>query len=534
MTKALFHGTGMLFRFYLRRDRTVIAAWLVITTALTVGMAASFPVLFPTEQERQALAATMRNPAVTAMVGPAYSLDNYHYGAMIAHEMLLFTAVAAGIMSILLVLRHTRQDEESGRLEMVRSLPVGRLANTAAALGVAACADAGLAVSAAAGLAALGIETVDFYGSLLYGAVLGAAGLFFAAATALIAQVTQGARAASGISFAVLGGSYLVRAAGDVSSEALALASPLGLILRSQVYVHNRWWPIGVLLLVTAAVAVLALCLNGLRDLGAGLIPERAGRSHAGRWLAGPLGLTLRLQRTSLIAWSAAMFVVGASYGSVFGDIETFFASSELMQRFLPPADGSALTEQFVAVIILVQGMIGTVPPLLTVLRLNAEERANRTEPVLSGAVSRHALLGRYILVAACAAALLQFLSALGFWLASRAVLSEPLPLESIFGASFAYVPAVLFFVGLGAVCVGMMPRAAVLVWLYLGYSFLVMYLGAPLRFPGWLKLLTPFGYVPALPVEPMDWKAAAVLTALAVLLAAMGMAAYRRRDVHG
>ncbi len=46
-----------------------------------------------------------------------------------AHQMLLLTAMAVGIMSILLVTRHTRADEEDGRIEMIRSLPAGRLAN---------------------------------------------------------------------------------------------------------------------------------------------------------------------------------------------------------------------------------------------------------------------------------------------------------------------------------------------------------------------------------------------------------------------
>ncbi|MDQ7862150.1 hypothetical protein RCO48_17630 [Peribacillus frigoritolerans] len=39
---------------------------------------------------------------------------------MMAHQMLLLTAMAVGIMSILLVTRHTRADEEDGRIEMIR------------------------------------------------------------------------------------------------------------------------------------------------------------------------------------------------------------------------------------------------------------------------------------------------------------------------------------------------------------------------------------------------------------------------------
>lgn len=76
----------------------------------------------------------MRNPAVTAMFGHGYGLDNYTFGAIMAHQMLLFTALAVAIMSILTVIRHTRGDEDSGRIEMLRSLPVGRLSNLSATL----------------------------------------------------------------------------------------------------------------------------------------------------------------------------------------------------------------------------------------------------------------------------------------------------------------------------------------------------------------------------------------------------------------
>ena len=51
-------------------------------------------------------------------VGPGYGLDNYNNGAMMAHFMLLFAAVAS-MMGILLTLPHTREDEEDGRTEMI-------------------------------------------------------------------------------------------------------------------------------------------------------------------------------------------------------------------------------------------------------------------------------------------------------------------------------------------------------------------------------------------------------------------------------
>src|SRR5690606_30753103 len=89
----------------------------------------SFTTIYVSEQERQVMAETMKNPAMTAMVGIGYGIDDYTIGAMMAHQMLLITAIVIGIMNILFVVRHTRADEEDGRIEMIRSLPVGRLSN---------------------------------------------------------------------------------------------------------------------------------------------------------------------------------------------------------------------------------------------------------------------------------------------------------------------------------------------------------------------------------------------------------------------
>lgn len=239
MARELFQYTGKLARFIVRRDRARLPIWIVSILAITLAVAAAFPDLYSSEIERQAIAETMRNPAMTSMLGPAYGIDNYHAGAMMAHQMLLFTALAVAIMSIMLVTRHTRGDEERGRIEMIRSLPVGRLAGLGSTLAVLLVANLVLGLVIGLGLFALGIESMDFNGSLLYGSVLGVTGVFFAATTAFFAQLAETSRGTLGYSFAFLGAMYILRAAGDIGSEWLSLVSPLGLVLRAQVYVNN-------------------------------------------------------------------------------------------------------------------------------------------------------------------------------------------------------------------------------------------------------------------------------------------------------
>ncbi|WP_367281329.1 ABC transporter permease [Planococcus shenhongbingii] len=302
MDKSLFDETGTLMRFIWRRDRIRIPVWLLSFVIATMLTAIAFKDLYQNAAERQAIAETMKNPAMTAMVGPGYGLDNYTVGAMMAHQMLLMTAVVVGLMSILLVARHTRSDEEDGRLELIRSLPVGRLSNLQSVLLVMFGVNVLLAAATGSGLYVLGIASMDLEGSLLYGSALGATGLIFSAITAVFAQLSQNSRSTISLSIAVLLFAYAVRAIGDIGNEALSWTSPLGWILRSEVYVQNIWWPIWLTVAAAFLLSLLALYLNSIRDLGSGFLPARTGKSHASPILQSPLGLAIRLQRTGLIA----------------------------------------------------------------------------------------------------------------------------------------------------------------------------------------------------------------------------------------
>ena len=532
MKASFFHNSGRLTRLIFRRDRLRISLWLLIITALTMITAFAYTNLFTTQQEIMIYAETMRNPAMTAMMGPGYGLDNYTYGAMMAHTMLVLTALAVAIMNIFLVARHTRRDEESGRIEMIRSLPVGRLSNLTATTLASFTVNILLALLTGIGLFLLGIESMDLQGSLLYGASLGVAGIFFAAVTALFVQLTANTRNAIGYAVIFLGISYLVRALGDVSSEALSLLSPLGLITRTQVFVNNYWWPL--LLTVAAALAITALAfkLNSLRDLEAGLLPARSGRKTASSWLKNPLGLALKLQRTSLIAWAAGLFILGASYGSVFGDVDAFLESVEMYREIFIIAEDIPFVEQFIATLMSVIALIATAPALIMILKVKSEEKASRIEHLLSRAVSRKQVMGSYLLISLAASLIMLLLSAAGMWTAAAAVMADPVPLSLFLKSALVYLPAIWALIGLTVLIIGYKPGAALFSWIYLGYSFLVIYLGEMLQIPDWLSGLTPYGYVPKIPIEEINIPALIILTIISIILMAAGFRGYRQRDI--
>ncbi|WP_096202277.1 ABC transporter permease [Bacillus sp. FJAT-45350] len=526
--------TGSMIRFIVRRDRIRITTWLIALIAITVITASAFTGLYQSDAERQAIAETMKNPAMIAMVGPGYGLDDYTEGPMMAHQMLLFTAIVVAIMSILLVTRHTREEEEEGRVELVRSLPVGRLANISATIIVLFSINTLLAIMIGFGLFSLQLESMDLAGSLLYGAALGATGFFFTSITSLFAQLSENSRGTIGFSFAVLGGAYLIRAVGDVSNEALSWLSPLGWIVKSEVYVNNYWWPIILTIVFSIILAGIALKLNEIRDVGSGFLAAKPGKKYASPLLQSPIGLAFRLQRTSIISWAIGMFVLGLTYGSVLGDLESFFANNEMLQNMLTPVEGYSLTEQFLTMLMAVISMMCTVPALLFMLKLRSEEKKNRTENLLTRAVSRNKLIGSYLFLSVSFGFVMLFLALLGLWSAGSLVMEEAISFTVIFKAAMIYLPAIWIMTGITVLLIGVFPKLINISWLYLGYSFLVVYLGGLLDFPDWLGMLSPFGHVPQYPVEEISIVKLFIITSIAIALCIVGFTSYKNRDLEG
>ncbi|MGJ9460558.1 ABC transporter permease [Oceanobacillus sp. CF4.6] len=530
----LFKNTGRLSRFIFRENRIRIPIWFISLSGITIVIALAFIDLYQNDGERQAMAETMRNPAMTAMVGQGYGLDNYTVGAMMAHQMLLFTAITVAIMSILLVTRHTRAEEEDGRIEMIRSLPSGRLSNLASAIIAVSVTNVLLALITGFGMYALGIESMDLEGSLLYGASLGATGILFTSLTAVFAQLSESSRGTISLSLTVLGLAYLIRAIGDVGNETLSWFSPLGWTLGTEVYVNNYWWPVLLLLVVSFVLTILAFYLNAIRDLNSGFLPSKAGRRNASVFLQSPIGLSFRLQRTTIFAWAVGMFAIGISYGSVLGDLESFMEDIEMMQQLVKPVEGFSLTEQFITMLMAIMSMISTVPALMVAMKIKSEENKNRTEHLLTRSVSRRRLMGSYYILSVATSFIMQFLAVFGLWLAGSAVMEEQITFGTMFSAGMVYLPAIWVMIGVAVLLVGFAPKFTGLLWLYLIYSFIVVYLGDLLQFPAWLSNLSAFGHVPQIPVEDMDFLSVTILMIIAISVSVAGFVGYNRRDIAG
>ena len=500
----LFKRSFQLFKLTIRRDRIRASIWIFALEFFTLIITGSFQNLYPDQQDRDAMAVTMENPAMVAMVGEG-DLDNYTIGAMSAHQMVLITAVFVGIMSILLFVRHTRTDEEEGRVELIRALPVGRLATLHATTMYVVFVNVVLAVLVAIGLMVQPIESLGIEGALLYGATLGGTGICFTAVTALFTQLSDSSRGATGWSIGLLLFFYVLRAIGDIGSEALSLFSPLGWTTKTMIFTENHWWPIFLMLAFSFVVLLLAYRLNAKRDLEAGLFPSKPGKARASNNLLSPFGLAFRLQRTAFISWAVGMLLLGISYGSVLGDLDSFFQGNEMVEKILVQEEGYSIAEQFISIIMTVMGMIATIPALISMNKLYGEEKKSRLELLYAKPVSRKTMMGSYLLVAVINAFVSVILAGIGLWAAGSTVMDDPVSFGTMIGASLAYIPAMFVMIGLSALLIGLKPNVVSLTWVYLVYSFIIVYMGNLFQLDEWFSNVTPFGHVSQLPVDEFE-----------------------------
>ncbi|MEW2808727.1 ABC transporter permease [Streptomyces massasporeus] len=515
-------GTGTLLRFALRRDRLMIPVWIAVNALMVLSMPGTLEGLYGTPAERADLLRQMEtNSSLRAMVGPVFG-DSL--GALTAWRVGIYAGALAAVMSLLVVVRHTRDEEESGRQELVASGMVGRRASLTAALLAAAVANGVLALLVTAGLAGQGTT-----GALALGLGIAAVGMVFATMAAIVAQLTESARLARGLTAAVLGAAFVLRAAGDSAasdgSSVLTWLSPLGWLENLRPYASERWWVLALLAGAVALQGAVAYALAGRRDLGMSFLPTRPGPASGRLGSAG--ALAWRLQRGGVLGWSIGFFLAGVVYGGMTDGAADLVGDNENARRVFERMGGqSGLTDAFLASMVGMLGLIAALYIVASVLRLHGEEASGRAEPVLANAVGRVRWAAGHLVIAFGGAALIMLLAGLGF------AVGYGKQTGPILAACLVQLPAVWVVGGLAVLLHGVLPRAALAAWGVAGAVLLIGWVGPALDAPRAVLDVSPFGHLPKLPGGSMQWGPVAVLTGVTVVLVAAGLAGLRRRDM--
>ncbi len=525
-------GTGSLMRLAVRRDRVILAAFVGVLVLSVAASAYATIELYPdAAAQAQAVAAINGATSTLALYGPIH--DQTSLGALSTFKVGMMGAVAVCVLTLFLVVRHTRTEEETGRLELLGGTVVGRHAPLTAGLVVAGAAAFVSGLGTAVGLIAVGLPVG---GSILMGLGYACLGLAFASIAGLAAQLVRSARTASGIAVAVLGASYLLRAVGDASSGKglawISWPSPLGLWHATRPYAGDRWWILSLLVALSAAVIAAAYSLGARRDFGSGLLPERAGRADAAPTLRSPLALGWRLQRGSLAAWSVAFAIVGLVVGGLASNAGDFLTSPQAKEFIAKLGGAQTLTDAFLSVELGFAGVFAAVFGMQAVMRLRSEEAALRGEPVLAAPVTRMRWAWSYLTVALGGTLILLLVLGLAAGSVRAAQAGELDQFGRMVVAALVRLPAVWVMIGIALALFGVAPRWMALGWVILVGFLLLGELGPLFGLSPRVMDISPFSHIPRLPgggltATPLLW-----LTAAAALLIVIGLVGFRRRDV--
>jgi ABC-2 type transport system permease protein len=515
----------------LARRSTVVMA--VLAGGLPAFVAVEYRDTFSGAIGVSSLTGLAENPAIRTLFGRPVALDDP--GGFAVWRTGTVLAVLVGTWAVLTATRLTRGEEAAGRWDLLLSGRVRLRFLVASALVVLVLATALVGAAVTAGLLLAGTETT---GALLFGALVAGIGMVGAALGTVAAQLLPERGAASGLGLAVLLAGLLVRMVAD-GLPALGWAqwvTPFGLMTRVEPYAADRWFPLIVLGVGIVVLALAAVGLAGRRDTGAGLIGGRDVHRSGTSLLGSVPALAVRRLGRPLMGWGIGVGLYFLLIGLLAKTMIDFLRDNPAFAELASAAGFSRLAS--------VQGYVAALFSLLAIpvgafaasrlAATAADETAGRLALLLSLPVARARWAATEAAATAVSCAVLAAVAGLTTWAGARAVGADLGVGEALAGA-LSVVPVALLCLGAALVALGWIPHAVLpLGVLPAAGGYLLLLFAESFRWPGWVRGLSPFDHLAAVPAERMDVGGALGMVAVALLLAVLGLAGYGRRDLRG
>lgn len=540
----MFAGTKTLIGLILRRDRVKLPLWII---GITTSLIAMVPVLRDVYGDEASLTTLYQtfslNPAGLFLTGP---MDAPNFGALMTIETILWWGLAIAFMNTLLVVRHTRQNEEIGAQELILSGQVHRGTSLIAVLIIAFLANALIAVGIGAGMAALETSLWTTDQAWLYGLAMGLFGFAWAAIAAVIAQLVESARSANGILAGLIGVAFLLRGIGDFMGTAnadgvlqptwLSWLSPFGWLQATRPLTFPEWWPLivpGIFVVVAGSVAFFLL---SKRDVGAGILPARKGRARASRFLATPLGLTWHLQKNIFIGWLIGIVAMVVTIGVLVPEMTHVYESSENMKTLIAAMGGTgAIIPAFLSAMLSIVVLMVIAYVIQGLGKLRGEESSGHLENLLATRLSRMKWMGLHSSVVVIGGAFMLALSGSLLALCVNLVSDYQLDIWEYTVAGLSYFPLLFIFAGMYIVFFGLLPQiSGLILWVYYGFVAFMAWLGPLLQLDQRILDLSLMTHLAAAPAEAVAAQPLIIMTLVTLGLLVVGSAAWRHRNLLG
>ena len=482
-------------------------------------------------------AAIMRTPAGIMLGGPGYGVENYSAPVAVANEGTMWIVAALSIMSIMHVVKHTREEEESGLAELVRASVVGRHATQIATMITLVIH---LAVIAALNTFALALpfKGVAFIDALAMMVACSLIALVFGAAALVLSQITAHARTAIGMSLTAFGAAFAVRAAGDIQGQGgslLSWFSPIAWAQQIRAFVDLRWWPLLIALATCIALGILAVYLSTRRDFNAGLIAAKPGPAHASPALRSPLMMAWVQQRGVFLWATLGLGITWFATGTLMSTMDEMIA--ELIETnavfgLILGNDATIFAAAFLDVIMLFVALCCAAYAVSLGRRPRHEEESGRLELILAAPVCRRDWIGAQLTVSTITSFVMLVVATSALWAGAMLVDMTDPGLGDYAWAILAYTPAVLTFLTLTLALFVWAPACLGLSWALVAIAFVVGMFGPIFNLPSWVFSLSPLNAASTTFTEGADWPGVIVFGVIAALLAIAAFIGFGRREI--
>lgn len=524
-------GYWLMVQFILRRNWLRMLVWFLVLAGMIVMVIDSQRLAFPTAEAREAYAQIANSPAVAALTGLPYAASTL--GGILNIKIWMTITIGLSFAVSFMVTRNGRAEEEAGRTELLRAGVLGHHAYSLASWSVFSGFAILVGLGTAGGAISLGLPVE---GAFLMGAAFSATALVFLGVSAVAGQLARTGSGANTLVAVALGVSFLVRAVADLqgageNSAWFTWLSPLGWAQQTRSYGENNWWPLLLCLSAAALLCWLSLTLERNRDLGAGIIPERVGPRRASTALRTQLGLTIRLQRGSLMGWTMGIIVFALFFGGISSAVAGIFAESSPLAEVMLGRSKSVLDGMF-GLFMMMSALLVAAFVLNSADSIRSAEAAGRVEMQWSSAISRMRWALARMTVPAVWSLVLLAVNGVVFGVTFEVAAGQTGQVGRFVLASIVYWPSSLLMIGVVVFCSAVIPRAASAVtWALYGVVVAVSVFGELFGLPDVVLNSTPFTAIPRLDgdftVVPL-----LIITALAAIVGGIGLVVLRRRDM--
>ncbi len=523
--------------FTSRRAGKQGALWGLVFGATIAASASSYAGLFPTAASRVEVARSFQgNAAWAALFGPLRRLDTV--AGYTVYKSGMTVIILGAIWGLLVATRVTRGEEDAGRWELfLAGRTTRRRAAVQAAVGlgagfVAVWVPTALLTAAAGASEKVGIGAGA---SLFFATALLSATAMFMAIGMLAGQVAATRRDANLIGAGVLAASYLIRMAADSDPGLgwLRWASPLGWIEELRPLTGSRPFAFVPIVLFGVVLVGGTIRIARQRDLGASAFASRDAPKPRTLLLGGQAGLTIRLTRPVIAAWIVALVVAGLVFGLVAQAAGTALRGAQGIEQAIERLGGtSAGAASYLGFVFVIAAGLVAIAVAGQITAARNEEAAGHLDNLLVRPVARWRWLVVRLGVALGLVVVASALAGVAAWIGAVSQHAD-VGFGELLEAGLNVVPPAVFVLGIGALAFGLWPRGAVgVAYGIVVWSFIVETIAAAFDSNHWLRDTSPLLHIAPVPAADPNWTAAVWLVGLGLLAAALGVAAFGRRDL--